>query len=51
MAQTPEQIINKLKQIKGESNKKWGRLSDLEVQKNKDKRAALVMKIQKPPTP
>ena len=47
MAQTPEQIANKLKQIKGEGTKQWGHVSDIELQKIKEKRAALVGKIQK----
>lgn len=47
MAQTPEQISNKLKQIKGESSKQWGSVSEIERQKIKEKRAALVGKIQK----
>ena len=47
MAQTPEQIANKLKQIKGESSQQWGRVSEIERQKIKEKRAALVGKIQK----
>jgi uncharacterized protein YjbJ (UPF0337 family) len=47
MAQTPEQIANKLKQIKGESRQQWGRVSEIERQKIKEKRAALVGKLQK----
>ena len=47
MAQTPEQIASKLKQIKGQTSKQWGRLSDVELQKIKEKRAALVDKMQK----
>jgi uncharacterized protein YjbJ (UPF0337 family) len=47
MGQTPEQIASKLKQIKGQSGKQWGRVSDIELQKIREKRAALVSKIQK----
>jgi uncharacterized protein YjbJ (UPF0337 family) len=47
MGQTPEQIANKLKQIKGQSNKQWGRVSAIERQKINEKRAALIGKIQK----
>jgi len=47
MGQTPEQVASKLKQNKGQSNKQWGRLSESELQKIKEKRAALVGKIQK----
>jgi len=47
MAKDPEQIANTLKQIKGEATKKWGRLSDDELEKIRQKRTILVGKIQK----
>ena len=47
MAQVPEQIADKLKQIKGGATKQWGRVSDDELQKIRQKRTILVGKIQK----
>lgn len=47
MAQTPEQVAGKLKQSKGDVQKRWGRLSDDERLKIQEKRTILVGKIQK----
>ncbi len=46
MGQIPDQTNGKLNQIKGQVNKKWRGLTDTELLKVKQKRAALVEKIQ-----
>ncbi len=47
MAQVDDQPAGKLNRIRGGVSKQWGRLTDDELQKIKQKRTALVRKIQK----
>jgi uncharacterized protein YjbJ (UPF0337 family) len=47
MGKTQDQIAGKLKQNNGGGNQKWGRLTDDEAEKIKQKRADLVDKLKK----
>jgi uncharacterized protein YjbJ (UPF0337 family) len=47
MPQDQGQLTGKLKQIKGSTKKQWGRLTDAELLRIKQRRDVLVGKIQK----